>query len=167
MNTATLAKTKLNGFTLNGKELEISYAKTTSDVILKLKNPQEYRERLKKRREEAAKRKSEEKEKMLEDPIAPPKKQPKVPKGSRKNTTVSNEPPNQILFADNLPDDTTVETLNALFQPYLNFVESRLVPGRNVAFIEFNDQASAGIAKDAVHNHKMGSSYISITYAKR
>lgn len=174
--TATLAKSKLEGFTLNDKPIHINYAKTTSDVILKLKNPQEYRERLKRRREEAAKRKAEEKERMLEDPIEPVKKKPAqaapaapAPAAApvRKPAQVSNEPPNKILFAQDLPDAVSVDKLNALFKPYPNFVEARLVPGRNMGFIEFADEVSAGAAKEALHNHKLDDKNISLTYAKR
>ena len=169
--TATLAKTKLEGFTLNGQAIDINYAKTTSDVILKLKNPNEYRERLKRRREDRAKRKAEEKERMMEDPIEPAQKKPAPAPAPvapvRKPAPVSNEPPNKILFAQSLPDDVSVEQLNALFKAYPNFVEARLVPGRNMGFIEFADEASAGTAKMALDGHKMKESSISLTYAKR
>lgn len=100
-------------------------------------------------------------------------------------------PPNKILFVQNLPDDTTKEALEALFRPYAlllsppplasahmtfchrypNLSEVRTIPGRkNIAFVEFADEASSGVARDALHNTKYGegdaSLKLKVTFAK-
>jgi RNA recognition motif-containing protein len=65
-------------------------------------------------------------------------------------------PPNKILFLQNLPDTVTKDQLNALFAQYPNLYEVRLIPTkRDIAFVEFADEGSAGTAKDALHNYKL------------
>lgn len=90
-------------------------------------------------------------------------------------------PPNKILFVQNLPDDTTKDKLEALFRPcvvlplpprlsparrtqlahvdvprarrYPNLVEVRTIPGRRtIAFVEFEDEPSSSVAREALHN---------------
>ena len=103
-------------------------------------------------------------------------------------------PPNKILFVQNLPDDTTKETLEILFRPYVstshvtltslpvltsfvysnrypNLTEVRTIPGRkNIAFVEFTDDGSSGVARDALHNTKYGEGEaalkLKVTFAK-
>jgi U2 small nuclear ribonucleoprotein B'' len=85
-------------------------------------------------------------------------------------------PPNKILFLQNLPESVTKEQLLALFSQsafffgspvicqslmsylprYPNLYEVRLIPTkRDIAFVEFVDEGSAGVAKDALHNYKL------------
>uniref|UniRef100_A0A7S3LNF7 RRM domain-containing protein n=1 Tax=Aplanochytrium stocchinoi TaxID=215587 RepID=A0A7S3LNF7_9STRA len=181
VSTATAAKKKLNNYSLCDKPMNIDYAKETSDAVLKLKNPQEYRERLRKRRDEARKRKEMEDKAILEGgAAAPPAKQAKTEAASapvvaapaqpapRNVVQVPSEPPNKILFAQNLPADTKLETLENLFKDFTGYKEARLVPGHNVAFIEFEDEIKAGHAKDGLHNYKIAEKvFMNLTYAKR
>lgn len=121
-------------------------------------------------------------------------------------------PPNKILFVQNLPDDTTKESLEALFSPcvqllasripavltsslppfppsprpfppdhdpkpatrfsYPNLNEVRTIPGRkNIAFVEFIDEVSSGVARDALHNSRIGTGdaalKLKVTFAKQ
>ena len=82
-------------------------------------------------------------------------------------------PPNKILFLQNLPESVTKEQLLSLFSQlgfcslglsvidcnlsrYPNLYEVRLIPTkRDIAFVEFVDEGSAGVAKDALHNYKL------------
>jgi len=83
-------------------------------------------------------------------------------------------PPNKILFLQNLPESVTKDQLLALFSQsvslqwmllsphelflprYPNLHEVRLIPTkRDIAFVEFLDEGSAGVAKDALHNYKL------------
>lgn len=65
-------------------------------------------------------------------------------------------PPNKILFLQNLPESVTKDQLNALFSPYPNLHEVRLVPSKkDIAFVEYLDEGSATVAKDALHNYKL------------
>ena len=65
-------------------------------------------------------------------------------------------PPNKILFLQNLPETVTKDQLNALFTQYPNLHEVRLVPSKkDIAFVEYLDEESATVAKDALHNYKL------------
>lgn len=65
-------------------------------------------------------------------------------------------PPNKILFIQNLPDTTTKEDLEALFKVHPNLHDVRLIPGRKgIAFVEYMDEASSIVAKEALHGHSI------------
>lgn len=65
-------------------------------------------------------------------------------------------PPNKVLFLQNLPDGTTKEDLQDVFEQHPNLVEVRLIPTkRDIAFVEYADEASSTVAKDALHNFKI------------
>jgi len=84
-------------------------------------------------------------------------------------------PPNKILFIQNLPIDTTKDQLNTLFSQYVlcsliglnalltiftsryeNLLDVRVIPAKkDIAFIEYMDERSATVAKEALHNYKI------------
>ena len=82
-------------------------------------------------------------------------------------------PPNKILFLQNLPENVTKDQLTALFSQYDSFCRShvihinnvlrypnlyevRLIPTKkDIAFVEYMDENSASVAKDALHNYKL------------
>ena len=77
----------------------------------------------------------------------PPAKQVKL---------VVNNIPHNILFAQQLPDNCTQETLTSLFQSYIGFKEVRTVPGKkSIAFIEFNDHIQASVALKQLNGFKL------------
>ena len=81
-------------------------------------------------------------------------------------------PPNSILFVQNLPEelgDQAQPTLSALFKQYNGFKEVRLVPGKwNIAFVEFDSDYSAAVAKDALQSFALTPTHmLKITFAKR
>ena len=65
-------------------------------------------------------------------------------------------PPNKILFLQNLPESVSKDALQTLFSQYPNLHEVRLIPTkRDIAFVEYMDESSATVAKDALHNYKI------------
>jgi RNA recognition motif-containing protein len=65
-------------------------------------------------------------------------------------------PPNKILFLQNLPTDVRQDQLIALFGQYPGLAEVRMIPTKkDIAFVEFVDETTAGVAKDALHNYKL------------
>ena len=98
-----------------------------------------------------------------------------LPTTKRPNVQMPDEylPPNKILFLQNLPETVTKEQLNALFSQlchsqissafsdtlphrYPNLYEVRLIPTKkDIAFVEFMDEGSATVAKEALHNYKL------------
>lgn len=77
-------------------------------------------------------------------------------------------PPNNILFAQNLPSEITTDMLNALFGQYHGFQEVRMVPGKGVAFIEFDTISNALPALQGLHNYKLSPTHnLQLSYAKK
>lgn len=65
-------------------------------------------------------------------------------------------PPNKILFIQNLPEIITKEDLENIFKAYPNLHDVRLIPGRKgIAFVEYTDEASSTVAREALHNYKV------------
>lgn len=63
-----------------------------------------------------------------------------------------------------------LRSLTSIYR-YPNLTEVRTIPGRkNIAFVEFADEASSGVARDALHNTKYGegdaSLKLKVTFAK-
>jgi hypothetical protein len=57
-----------------------------------------------------------------------------------------------------------------LLHSYPNLIEVRTIPGRkNIAFVEFTDEASSGVAREALHNLKQGEDgpKLKVTNAKK
>lgn len=74
-------------------------------------------------------------------------------------------PPNKILFVQDLPEDTTKQSLEELFGAFPNLSEVRTIPGRaTIAFVEFEDSASSAVAKEALH--RQGERNLKVTFAK-
>jgi RNA recognition motif-containing protein len=99
-----------------------------------------------------------------------------LPATRRPNVQMPDEylPPNKILFLQNLTESVTKEQLTALFSQFVldfivvhphaltgwsrypNLHEVRLIPTkRDIAFVEYFDEGSATVAKDALHNYKL------------
>ncbi|KAF8397173.1 hypothetical protein HHK36_016080 [Tetracentron sinense] len=77
--------------------------------------------------------------------------------------------PNNILFIQNLPHETTSMMLQMLFQQYPGFREVRMIEAKpGIAFVEFGDDVQASIAMQALQGFKITpQNPMSITYAKK
>ncbi|KAJ8299035.1 hypothetical protein KUTeg_023095 [Tegillarca granosa] len=77
-------------------------------------------------------------------------------------SAIPEQPPNQILFLTNLPEET-----NEMIFP--GFKEVRLVPGRHdIAFVEFENEVQSAAAKDALQGFKITpSNAMKISFAKK
>jgi len=78
-------------------------------------------------------------------------------------------PPNRILFVENLPAECNQMMLSMLFQQYSGFQEARLVNGKpGIAFVEFGDEYSSNLAKNALQNFKITpTNLMKISFAKK
>uniref|UniRef100_A0A671VTU3 Small nuclear ribonucleoprotein polypeptide B2 n=1 Tax=Sparus aurata TaxID=8175 RepID=A0A671VTU3_SPAAU len=158
---ATNALRQLQGFPFYNKPMRIQYAKTDSEVIAKVKGTYGDKEK-----------KKDKKKKALELPSSLTKK-PAVVSGKRKRDVFSSQvpdnPPNYILFLNNLPEETNEMMLSMLFNQFPGFKEVRLVPGKHdIAFVEFESDTQAGVAKDALQGFRITATCaMKITYAKK
>uniref|UniRef100_G1N364 Small nuclear ribonucleoprotein polypeptide B2 n=2 Tax=Meleagris gallopavo TaxID=9103 RepID=G1N364_MELGA len=168
LGSSTNALRQLQGFPFYGKPMRIQYAKTDSDIISKMRGTFADKE----------KRKEKKKAKSLEQSANAANK--KIIQGATQNSTsapgtspqnqqVPDNPPNYILFLNNLPEETNEMMLSMLFNQFPGFKEVRLVPGRHdIAFVEFENECQAGAARDALQGFKITPSHaMKITYAKK
>ena len=171
--SATQAMQCLNGYNFYGKPMDIQYARSKSDVIAKRDGTFKPRP-LRKRK--AASENGDANGALKKAAVKGPALKP----SSRAATVVSpnaaparvdvahSTPPNKILFAENLPPKCTSEMLQVLFQQYAGFKEVRFVSGKGVAFIEYDTEASAGIALQGLNNFKLQPTVLMrLSYAKK
>ncbi|KAG6879818.1 hypothetical protein C0992_011101 [Termitomyces sp. T32_za158] len=173
-DSASRALRDVQRFPLYSKPMQISFARTRSDAVVKKLDADNYdahktqRDDHKKKTRYTNPLKQRFRAKRMASEMDGAAAMPAL---KRPNVQMPDEylPPNKILFLQNLPESVTKEQLIALFSPYPNLYEVRLIPTkRDIAFVEFVDEGSAGVAKDALHNYKLdGENKIKITFARK
>jgi len=154
-----------------GKNLELSYAKRKSDTIAKMDGT--YKPKRRDKKTNLAKALQLQASKT---PSAPPQK--KAPMKAIENQAanritrkevVDTNPPNRILFVENLPQACSTMMLAILFQQYAGYKEARLVNGKpGIAFVEFEDKEQAGQARESLQGFKITpSNLMKITFARQ
>ncbi|KAL1919271.1 uncharacterized protein VTP21DRAFT_1963 [Calcarisporiella thermophila] len=167
VESAEKAVKEVQHFPLFGKPMVLQFARMKSDVIAEREGNLEEskRRRIEEKRERELARMKEEaemKEKLGEGAkAAAPKPVARIPDEYL--------PPNNILFLQNLPEDTTQETLAGLFQQYYGFKEVRMVPGRKgIAFVEYENEYLSGLAKEALSNYLITPEHpMKVTFARK
>jgi len=176
INSATNAMRSMQGFPFYDKPMRINYAKQDSDSIAKMKGT--FTERPKRTKEEKRKKKTKDASKKQQQFAAAPAAGGGMNFGgpgglpSMMNPMMgpmTEQPPNQILFLTNLPEETTEMMLQMLFNQFPGFKEVRLVPGRHdIAFVEFENELQSSTAKDALNGFKLTpTNAMKITFAKK
>lgn len=166
IDSARAAKNAMQGFPFFNKPLVISFARQDSDVTAKRKGtwqgPRDHT--AKKAREQELLAEQEKKVQLQQQQWnygAPAAQAPSA-------ADSSGEQPNNILFVTKLPDEVTEEMLQALFGQYTGFQEVRKVPGRGMAFVEYENELQATAAKEALQKFKVTPTYeLHITFSKR
>ncbi|XP_066553032.1 U2 small nuclear ribonucleoprotein B'' [Amia ocellicauda] len=162
LGSATNALRQLQGFPFYDKPMRIQYAKTDSDVISKMRGTFGDKDK-----------KKDKKKKTQEQAGNAAKKPTQASTNMQSNAPQAQQapdnPPNYILFLDNLPEETNEMMLSMLFNQFPGFKEVRLVPGRHdIAFVEFESEGQAGAARDALQGFRITSTNaMKITYAKK
>lgn len=158
INSSTNALRSMQGFPFYDKPMKIQFAKIDSDCIAKMKGT--YVERPKLPKTEEPKKKKKKPTYDNTQVVGP---------GGIPQSALMEQPPNNILFLTNLPEETTEMMLTMLFNQFPGFKEVRLVPGRHdIAFVEFNNEFQSGSAKDALQGFKISPTHaVKITFAKK
>lgn len=149
ISSATVALRSMQGFPFYDKPMRIQYSKSDSDVIAKVKGT--FQERPK--RPKMPKSLDESRKKKNKDA-----NRPGIHGGQTGllNNVNAEQPPNQILFLTNLPDETSEMMLSMLFNQFPGFKEVRLVPNRHdIAFVEFANEMQSAAAKEALQGFKI------------
>jgi len=175
-NLRTLRKKALKevkGFPLYSKPMQISFARTRSDAVVKRLDAEHYEEHRQQRlqHKKATRYTNPLKRKFRAQRLAAETDGPAVSAPRRPAVQMPDEylPPNKILFLQNLPESVSKDQLMALFSQYPNLHEVRLIANKkDIAFVEYMDEGSATVAKDALHNYKLdGENKIKITFARK
>jgi len=167
VTSATQALRGMQGFPFYDKPMRIQYAKTDSDIIAKMKGTyQERPKRLKPEGEPKKKKKKENKQQAYGQAAFGGAAYGYGPVGG---AGVPEQPPNQILFLTNLPEETNEMMLSMLFTQFPGFKEVRLVPGRHdIAFVEFENEVQSAGARESLQGFKITPSHaMKISFAKK
>nr|ACO15476.1 U1 small nuclear ribonucleoprotein A [Caligus clemensi] len=159
ITSATNALRSMQGFPFYDKPMRITFSKSDSDVIAKIKGT--FTERPKK----AAGDSKKAKKKAAKEAAA---RQLCALAGA--NAAHPGEaPPNQILFLTNLPDETNEMMLSMLFNQFPGFKEVRLVPNRHdIAFVEFENEVQSAAARESLQGFKITpNASMKISFAKK
>ncbi|XP_014681322.1 PREDICTED: U1 small nuclear ribonucleoprotein A-like [Priapulus caudatus] len=195
INGGTNALRSMQGFPFYDKPMRIAYSKIDSDIIAKQKGtfverpkkpkrvPGEDSQMSRKERKRAQAKKIEDQQQAVQAqrPQLPPASMmpglqpsfvpqpPTMPGQPQVAAAIPEQPPNQILFLTNLPEETNEMMLSMLFNQFPGFKEVRLVPGRHdIAFVEFENELQSAAAKDALQSFKITPTHaMKITFAKK
>jgi U2 small nuclear ribonucleoprotein B'' len=171
--TATAAIRKMNGQIFHDKPMKISYARAKSDAIAKLDGT--YFDQ-KKQRDEKRKQAEEKRKRELGDEGERPAKRQRIKaKGSKADVladrNMSLNEPNKILFIENLPSDIAQsndrQTFEMLFKNYNGYKEARFIPGKTIAFVEYDTEVNASNAMAELQGYKFSKQPIKITFARK
>ncbi|CAE6408647.1 unnamed protein product [Rhizoctonia solani] len=173
---AAKALKEVKNFPLYAKPMQISFAKSRSDAVVKELEPEHFDQHHSAR--VAAKRRT-----RWDNPHQRKRKAKRAAAADATNSAAAATaprrpvvqmpdeylPPNKILFLQNLPTDVRQEQLLALFGQYPGLAEVRMIPTKkDIAFVEFVDEATSTVAKEALHNYKLdGENKIKITFARK
>ncbi|KAH9786501.1 U1 small nuclear ribonucleoprotein A [Citrus sinensis] len=98
----------------------------------------------------------------------PPLSQIPYPGGAKSVIPEAPAPPNNILFVQNVPHDTTPMALQMFFSQFPGFKEVRMVEAKpGIAFVEYGDEMQATVAMQSLQSLKIGQQQLLITYAKK
>ncbi|XP_043722904.1 U1 small nuclear ribonucleoprotein A [Telopea speciosissima] len=181
VSSATNALRKMQGFPFYDKPMRIQYAKTKSDVITKADGTFVPRERRKRHDDRAERKKKEQHHDANQAGMGlnsayagafgatPPLSQLPYMGGAKSVLPEAPAPPNNILFVQNLPADTSPMMLQMLFCQYAGFKEVRMVEAKpGIAFVEFGDEMQSSVAMQGLQAFKITQQNpMLITYAKK
>eukprot|EP00747_Dinoflagellata_sp_TGD_P039914 gnl/TRDRNA2_/TRDRNA2_140547_c0_seq1.p1 gnl/TRDRNA2_/TRDRNA2_140547_c0~~gnl/TRDRNA2_/TRDRNA2_140547_c0_seq1.p1 ORF type:complete len:261 (-),score=56.60 gnl/TRDRNA2_/TRDRNA2_140547_c0_seq1:67-849(-) len=95
-----------------------------------------------------------------------PNQSTNAPKAPQRPTGVAE--PNRTLFVENLPSEATDTMLSMLFRQYPGYQEVRLIPGRAVAFVDYENEHQAGMALQGLQGFAMTPDVkLQLTYARK
>lgn len=177
MNTvqnATAALQAEQGFTFFGKDMVIEYARTKSDRIAKRDG--DYVPKAKRSKavatESSLKVTSNDAdgatimEGVVNDETGNAVENENDTAAQPPTTTLPDAPPSKMLLAQNLPSECNEMMLGMLFRQYSGYKEIRM-PRSGLAFIEFDDEAQATVAKMALQGFQLTpQDALQLNYAK-
>ena len=154
INDASRAKVSLNNFLFLGTRINVDYAKTKSDIIVKIKGGQEYQKNgnylLRKRK------------RLLEyENIKEEKKEKKEKSEKKENKEIMEDidgeclNENKILFVNGLGEEVNEKMIFLVFNKFKGLKDIRFFNGRGFCFVEYDNEINAGTALLSLNNMKI------------
>ncbi|KAL8530989.1 hypothetical protein ACS0TY_007846 [Phlomoides rotata] len=177
VSSATNALRTLQGFPFYDKPMRIQYAKTKSDIIAKADGTFVPREKRKRHDDRGRKKKEQHDANQAATGLnpayagayggAPPLSQ--IPYSGGRAVPEAPAPPNNILFIQNLPHQTTSMMLQMLFSQCPGFKEVRMIEAKpGIAFVEYENEMQSTVAMQGLQGFKItDENPMLITYAKK
>jgi len=159
--SATNALKSMQGFLFFDKPIKISYAKTKSDAVAKLDGSFKPDKQLRAQKNAAA-RETVIRKTHANRPVSAP--------GASGSAGASGlEPPNKVLFVQNLPEAAKSSMVSMLFQQFPGFLEVRMIETKpGIAFVDFETEENAAAALNGLHNFQITpSNVLHVSFAKR
>ena len=154
INDASRAKVSLNNFLFLGTRINVDYAKTKSDIIVKIKGGQEYQKNgnylLRKRKRLLEYENNKEK-----------KKEKKEKKENKENKEIMEDidgeclNENKILFVNGLGEEVNEKMIFLVFNKFKGLKDIRFFNGRGFCFVEYDNEINAGTALLSLNNMKI------------
>ncbi|KAJ3669498.1 hypothetical protein LUZ60_011448 [Juncus effusus] len=181
VKSASEALKRMQGFPFYDKPMRIQYAKTKSDIVAKADGTFVPREKRKKLDDKVDKKKRADQQQAANQAaaglnpypnpygVAPPMAYGGMIQPPRPSQPEAPAPPNNILFIQNLPQETNPLMLQMLFCQYPGFKEVRMVEAKpGIAFVEYENEMQATVAMQSLQNFKITQqNAMVVTYAKK
>ncbi|KAF3454839.1 hypothetical protein FNV43_RR05287 [Rhamnella rubrinervis] len=171
VTAASNAVRQMQNFPFYDKPMRIQYAKTKSDCVAKAEGSFVPREKKKKQEEKAERKRRGEEAHQSSVPNGTSAQNGGTTASFRQGNPSSQEAaaPNNILFIENLPHETTSMMLELLFRQYPGFREVRMIEAKpGIAFVEFEDDVQSSMAMQALQGFKITpQNPMAITFAKK
>lgn len=152
---------KLQGYPVFKKQMQISFAKSSSDAYLELIGDSG---ELNKRKEDREQKRQEQKA-SSEKKSASSTEAPEVTKSQLKLWKLL--PPNRVLLLQNLPaEKLDSDILSGAFEKFSGYEKIRLIKFRKLAFIDFELEAAATLCLSEIDPTMFGAESL-LTYAKK
>ncbi|CAH2060050.1 unnamed protein product [Thlaspi arvense] len=153
VTAASNAVRQMQNFPFYDKPMRIQYAKAKSDCITKAEGTFVPKDK-KRKQEEKVERKREEAQRP--HTANGPTSQNGAPAPSFQPNGQEAMPPNNILFIQNLPHETTSPMLQYLFEQYPGFKEIRMIDAKpGIAFVEYEDDVQSSMSMQALQGFKI------------
>ncbi|KAL1827263.1 hypothetical protein DCAR_0206413 [Daucus carota subsp. sativus] len=169
VTAASNAVRQMQNFPFYDKPMRIQYAKAKSDCVAKEDGSFVPKDKKKKLEEKAERKKQEAQPAGTNGVRAGTNGGPMGSHQGKPGAQDTATAPNNILFIQNLPHETTDIMLEVLFKQYPGFREVRMIDAKpGIAFIEFEDENQSLVAMEALQGFKVTpQNPMAITYAKK
>lgn len=163
---------------LFGKVINVSFAKTKSDATVKKDGNEEEFEAHKAKRLQVKEANQPEFDRLKEigksrGASSKGRKSNGEPSAKKRKITAAgasaddNLPPNKLMLLQNLPSGIQSQQIEDVYSKFKGFVEVRLVAPRRLAFVEYETDEDAIVAKEGTQGLVLEEHNVKVTYAKK